>query len=149
MTALHPLAKGVQHPAPLRRNIPAWSVLAGLFAAPLAWSLQLLVSYGLNGDACSEGGIVAHTSTLKFGVLLSGGILAILLCCAGLLAAFRTWRLTRDEGPGDHHEGLTAGAGRTRFLGLCGMIAGSIFLIASLCELLVPFLVSPCIQPLF
>jgi len=146
MSALHPLAKGVEHPAPLRNSASPGLVVAGLFTAPAAWSLLLLVSYGLNGDACgaSTGLQGGGRSPLELAI----GLIAVVACLLGLRAAHRTWRLTRHEGPGDHHEGLTAGLGRTRFLALCGIVGSSIFSVASVFELLVPFLVVPCISRL-
>ncbi len=148
MTALHALAKGVEHPAPLRQKAPAWLVTVGLFAAPVAWLLQLLVSYGLNGDLCRSGAAIGAQGPVARSVLLAIiGIFAVAICLLGLVSAFRTWRLTRREAPGDHHAALTAGVGRTRFLGLSGMVAGCIFLIATLFALLIPFLISPCAMP--
>jgi hypothetical protein len=143
MSALHPLAKGVQHPSPLRHKAPFWLVNAGLFAAPAAWLLQLLVSYVLNGDRCDA---AQSPHALLLAVI---GVVAVATTILGLWAAHRTWLLTREEGPGDHHEGLTTGAGRTRFLGLGGIVSSSIFVIGAAFALLVPFLVSPCIVPFF
>lgn len=148
MTALHPLARRVRHPAPLRRTVSRWLVSAGLFAAPAAWGVQLLVSYLLNGDSCR---IAPPLHAVSFGpkstLLAMIGVVAVASCLLGLWAAHVTWRLTRKEGLGDHHEGLTAGAGRTRFLGLCGIVVSWIFLIGAAFALLVPFLVSPCAVP--
>jgi hypothetical protein len=150
MTALHPLAHGVEHPAPLRHLAPAWLVLAGLFAAPVAWSLQLLVSYGLDGDACNADPAAGPVPFgLKAVLLAAIGIIAVATCVFGFWAAWRTWHLTREEKPGDHHHGLTAGAGRTRFLGLSGMVAATIFIIGAVFALLVPFLESPCVVPFY
>jgi hypothetical protein len=150
MTALHPLANGVEHPAPLRHLAPPWLVLAGLFAAPAAWALQLLISYGLNGDACSANPAAGPAPFGLNDILLAAiGTIAIATCFFGFWAARRTWQLTRNEKPGGHHEGLTAGAGRTRFLGLSGMIAAAIFIIGTAFALLVPFLESPCVVPFY
>jgi hypothetical protein len=148
MSALHPLASRVPHPAPLRHRPPAWLIIVGLFGAPVAWSLQLLVAYVLVGDRCS-GSFAGPTADYGFtGWIVAGvGVLAILACVGALLASWRIWRLTREEGPGRHHEALTAGHGRTRFLGLSGIIASLIFLAAAVFELIVPFLVPPCALP--
>ncbi len=144
MAALHPLARGVEHPAPQRGNVSFMLVVAGLFLAPAAWSLQLLVSYGLHGDGCGASAALSHGGRSPLDTAI--GAVAVLACLVGLWAAHRVWWLTRTEGPGDHHEGLTAGLGRTRFLGLCGIVGGAIFLTASIFELLVPFLVMPCLS---
>ena len=148
MTALHALARGVDHPAPMRDRAPPLLVIAGLFAAPVAWAAQLLISYGLEGDACHAGADLQHAPFgPKAAVILVIGVIAVAGCIFALWSALRIWRLTWQEGPGDHHAGLSAGLGRTRFLGLSGLIAGSIFLIGSLFELLVPLLISPCASP--
>ena len=150
MTALHPLARGVQHPSPMRHLAPAWLVLAGLFAAPAAWSLQLLVSYGLDGDACNADPAAGPVPFGPKAVLLAAiGVIAVATCVFGFWAAQRTWRLTSEEKPGDHHHGLTAGTGRTRFLGLSGMVGAAIFFIGAVFALLVPLLEAPCPIPFF
>jgi hypothetical protein len=145
MTALHPLASGVPHPSPHRHNASPWLVLAGLFAAPAAWSAQLLSSYFLNGDTCRTG--AAQSMGAVSPVVAAIGVAAIIVSILALGAAYRTWRQTREEARGDAHDALSAGAGRTRFLGLCGMIGSSIFLTASVFLLLVPFLEAPCAAP--
>lgn len=145
MSSLHPLAKGVPHPAPLRHAAPKGLVLAGLFAAPASWFLQLLLCYVVNGDRCRAGRLPSGVFQEFIPVIATMVTsLATAVCLAGLFAAYRIWQLTRNEAPGGHHQALTAGAGRTRFLGLCGMIASIIFLFATLFALLVPSLVSPC-----
>ena len=139
MSSLHPLARGVNHPAPLRGRASPLLVAAGLFAAPIAWSLQLLISYALIGDRCDA----PLTGPVKT-ILFIAGVLAIVATLIGLIAAYHTWRQTRDEGQGSYHEGLTSGVGRTRFLGLCGLVASSIFAVAAVFEMLVPLLGTSC-----
>jgi hypothetical protein len=139
MTSLHPLAERVSHPSPLRGAAPWWLVLTGLFLAPTAWSLQLLVSYTLNGDRCT----LLHPGP-RVAVLALIVVVALAACGFGLFAAVRTWRLTQEEAHGDHHAALSAGTGRTRFLGLCGIIASSIFLAGVVFAFLIPLMVSPC-----
>jgi len=143
MNALHPLAAGVAHPAPQRHRVPQWVVLAGLVAAPLAWLAQLLTDYLMNGDTCRS---LATAPRPTAAVVV--GALALVVCGCGLWAAARTWRLTHSEGPGDHHAGLTAGVGRTRFLGLCGLVASAFFAAGVMTALFVPFMVPPCATPL-
>lgn len=140
MSELHPLSRGVRHPSPLRHKAPAWLVLTGLFAAPVAWMAQLLASYGLNGDNCRIG-TEPPAATVLLPLI---GVAAVAIGLCAFWAARQTWRQTRAEAEGDHHHGLSGGAGRTRFLGLCGMVTSAIFLGAALFELLVPLLESPC-----
>ena len=150
MSVLHPLANSVEHPAALRDRATPWLVIAGLFAAPVGWSMQLLISYGLDGDSCAvNSAAMPGLVGLKGGLLVAIGLIAIAVCLAGLAAAYRVWRVARGEGAGDHFEGLTAGIGRTRFLGLAGMVAAAFFTVGSAFGLLVPFLESPCLVPFF
>jgi len=144
MTPLHPLANSIQHPSPHRHNPHPAIVLAGLSLAPVSWSLQLLVSYILSGDRCHDVGTLATTGTTDPALVATLGVLAVAGCVIGFWAAWRTWRETRLEAPGDHHEGLTTGRGRTRFLGLAGIVASLIFLVGSVFEALVPMLESTC-----
>ena len=139
MSSLHPLARKVDHPAPLRSRVSPRLVVAALFAAPIAWSSQLLLSYSLIGDACAT-----SLPPVRVTILVAVGVLAIAVALIGLAASYRIWGRTRAEATGDHHAGLTTGAGRTRFLGLCGLVGSTIFAIAAVFELLVPFLGSPC-----
>ena len=145
MTSLHPLANSVAHPSPRRNDVAPWLMLGGLFGAPASWSLQLLLSYMLTGDRCHDVAQPAPTgfSWANASIALLG-VLAIAGCVLGLWAAYRTWTRTREEAPGDHHAALSAGRGRSRFLGLCGMTGSVIFLVASALALLVPFFESAC-----
>lgn len=149
MKELHPLAPAVPHPAPLRHLAPKWLLLSALFAAPIAWGLQLLVSYAVIDDRCSVASAPVQgadgATVLVLGVI---SVLAIAISLGGLGSALRIWHLTREEGSGRHHETLTSGYGRTRFLGLCGIVGSLTFLAAAIFEFLVPLLVSPCASPL-
>lgn len=146
MNTLHPLTTGVDHPAPQRGNAVPGLTIVGLLAAPVAWFLQLLISYGLQGDTCR--GLVPSLLSASWGTRPSLAVaveaIAAVVCAFGLGAAARNWRLTRNEGPGDHHAALSSGHGRTRFLALCGIIGSAIFLLATLFALIIPFLVPSC-----
>lgn len=129
------------HPAPARHRISSGWILAGLLLAPAAWYLQLDAAYvagalGCNADAHAPG---ANTVLIGVGVAVS-----VVLAMAALFAARQVWQRTSSEGPGGYHDALSSGHGRTRFLGLAGLIASSIFLVATLFSLLVPVLVSRC-----
>ena len=129
------------HPAPARGRVAWWIVLAGLVVAPAAWFLQLNASFVLGEAGCSGFGPPATFVHLFLVVI---GVLAVLLALAALGSAIRAWKKTSREGPGDHHAALTSGHGRTRFLGLAGIIVSCIFLAAVGFALFVPLLVPSC-----
>ena len=131
----------IAHPAPARRRVAWWIVLAGLVVAPAAWFLQLNASFVLGAAGCP--GFGAPTSLVHALVVIAGAV-AVVLAIGALASAIRAWTRTSREGPGDHHAALTSGHGRTRFLGLAGMIVSSIFLAAIVFALLVPWLVPSC-----
>ena len=131
----------IAHPAPARGRVAWWIVLAGLVVAPAAWFLQLNSSFVLGAAGCP--GFGPSTSFVQL-FLVVIGVLAVLLALAALGSAVRAWTKTSREGPGDHHAALTGGHGRTRFLGLAGIIVSCIFLAAVCFALLVPWLVPAC-----
>ncbi|MEO8126069.1 MAG: hypothetical protein ABJF23_12225 [Bryobacteraceae bacterium] len=134
------------HPSPHRARIGVIPLWFGLGAAPLAWALQLLSSTALAGRDCFP-----HQNPLAepffpglWPVLLAISCTGITLAVAGGGVAWRNWRKTRDELPGSAHHLLDGGEGRTRFMGLSGMIASALFLIALIFGTAALFMVPLC-----
>lgn len=97
----------------------------GLLAAPLAWSLQELLGYGLSARAC--------TATQGFGVaelVVTAG--ALLLAGAALVVSRSAWRRVGASGDTD------------RFMALGGVIVSGIFLFGVVMNLAAYFLVPSC-----
>ena len=44
-----------RHPSPHRDRVPLWRQGFGVYAAPAAWAVQLLVGYSLTAYACHPG----------------------------------------------------------------------------------------------
>ena len=141
MTETHHTNSTIAHPAPARGRVAWWIVLAALVVAPAAWFLQLNASFVLGAAGCPGFG---PSTTSVHVVLVVVGVLAVLFALVALASAIRTWTQTSREGPGDHHAALTSGHGRTRFLGLAGIIVSCIFLAAVGFAFLVPWLVPSC-----
>ncbi len=131
----------------IRRRIAIWCrdgwSQPGLLLAPAAWFLQLNASYLLGTSNC-PGAPAGVSAGVAYALIVIAGIAAAALAALALWAAFRTWSLTREEGPGDETDALSSGHGRTRFLGLAGFIASSIFLTAIVFSLFVPLLEHTC-----
>lgn len=134
------------HPAPQGGRVSIWRLLLLLAGAPLAWSVQVLVGYGAAAYACfpkRQSLAQPVLSQLHLGlVVLSVAAIAVSALCA--LLSWRDFRHTRTERPGDHHQLLETGEGRTRFMALCGMLTSLLFLCALLLTTSVLVLVSPC-----
>lgn len=110
-----------------------FALWAGLLAAPLAFLLNLQISYMLVPWACSTG----HTSWLhvaSFGSLL-----------LALLGAFIAWRNWQKSGRGWRSEGGGAVA-RSRFMAVVGLMNGGLFSLIILAQWAANFIIGPC-QP--
>lgn len=139
-------ASPVAHPASARGAIALGALWFGLFGAPLAWSLQLLLGYALVAHSCfpATDPRMTPASGGLWTVVLIAGVVAAVVAAAAAVTAWRSWRLTRYEHHGDDHVLLEAEEGRTRFMALAGMLLSAIFLFGIVMNALPLFLVSPC-----
>ncbi len=136
----------IQHPAPHRHRVGIGALWFGLTAAPLAWSIQQLASTALVGRDCYP-----HESPLAYPlwhgvwtVLLGISVASIALAIAGGAVSWRSWRHTRHEQPDSAHHLLDRGEGRTRFMGMSGMIASALFLLGLVFGTAALFMVPLC-----
>lgn len=138
----------IGHPAPHGGMAGGWSLALGLFAAPAAWLVQLLIDYGFTSLACfpREHPLSAPAPGWGWAWTASAGvnIAALLVALAGAAACFRIWRRSRAEWPGSHGALLDAGEGRTRFLAVTGFWAGIWFALAILFDTIAVFEIPLC-----
>ncbi len=135
-----------QHPSPHRHRVSRWAVWFGLLGAPLAWGLQELVNVSLAGYACYPHDVplaMPLWTNLK-AVSLWVEAAAFIICIAALIVAVVSWRRTRDEKPGDAHQLLGSGDGRTRFMAMAGMMTSTLFLIGTALAALNLVGIPPC-----
>jgi hypothetical protein len=115
-----------------RRELALWF---GVFGAPLAWTLHLVVGLWFEEAACSTGsrawGINGHVAQIALSAA------AISLAALGLGAAFWTWRLALG---GD----IPDPRGRVLFLALSGMLAAMLFLALTLLTGAYVIILDPC-----
>lgn len=125
-------SQSIKHPAPHRDRIGSRALWFGLTAAPLAWSLHLLFSTALVGHDCypHQHPLVEPLWQGLRPVLLGICVAGIALALAGGVVAWRSWQRTRHEQPDSAHQLLDRGEGRTRFMGMSGMIVSALFMIA-------------------
>jgi hypothetical protein len=126
--------------------VPVGRLWFGVFGAPVAWSVQTLVSYGLASYSCFPT-LAPRTEPLYAGVwwiLLFVGLAALAIEIAGIRVSLNSWRLVRSEAGGGHHHALESGEGLTRFMALAGIMSATLILLVSLVHLAALFLVPPC-----
>lgn len=113
-----------------RTRLLAWF---GVLAAPVGWTLHLLIAYGYEEAACSTmTGVDAVTE-----VIVVTGVAFVALAIAGLAAASITWR------------GAAGGAfpdprGRVGLMGIAGILGSVIFGFATVLETVLALSLSAC-----
>lgn len=122
-----------EHPSPHRGRVAGWALWFGLLGAPFAWTLQELVNVALASNACYPHDVPLPSPLWNglTGLTLGVEVVAIVLCIAAAVVAFATWRRTGSEKPGDAHQLLGSGDGRTRFMAMAGMMTSVLFLIGT------------------
>ena len=121
-------------PAPETHSPRFHWLLFGVFAAPLAWLGQMMLAYGVTAYVCYPADHpvrLAATGPL-FMALLVFDALALGLCIAGGLVAWRAW------------QGLKAKDVRNRFLALAGVMSSLWFAAAVLFNIVASLVVPSC-----
>jgi hypothetical protein len=131
MNAANATPQQQPHPAPHRDRLSLAAAWFAILAAPVAWSVQLLVNAPLVAHACYPHDEPLATPALSHLLAAAGWVegLALALCLAGGAMALRNWRRTRNERPGTAHHLIEGGDGRSRFMAMAGLLTSSLFLI--------------------
>jgi hypothetical protein len=123
-------------------------MLFAVWGAGTAWIVQLIVDYALAAHRCYPADMPVISTGVPGGwsypVLLALNLFAILTAVAATFVAYRIWHRTKDEHGGSTHHLLTAGEGRTRFLAMCGQLAGLGFLVAILFDTVAIYMMPRC-----
>ncbi len=124
-------AYGVEHPAPHRERVSDVLLFGTLLAAPLAWSAQLLLNYGIASHACFPAD--APRAAPIWGWLHSGllaiNLASLVIAIAATVVSLIIWRRTSKEAAGGHHHLIDVGQGRTRFFAIWGVWSGVWFIV--------------------
>jgi len=127
-----------RHPSSQRTRVKGWQQYAGLVGAPLAWMTLVIFDFSLADFGC-------RVTRAINAWMITAGCLCLAACIAGFWIAYGVWRATRDEARGEKGEAIDKGEGRSRFFAITGMLAGGIFIIATLATLLSTAMVgAPC-----
>jgi hypothetical protein len=139
-----------RHPAPHRDRVGLTAIFFGLFAAPIVWAGNLMVTYGLSVHACYPGPEPLDGSIGGFGfvwpLMVIFYLVTLAICAAAGLVSYRTWRLTGREVDSHVQHLVEKGEGRTRYLSLIGMSYSGLFFAATLIGLII-FAIEPlCVR---
>jgi hypothetical protein len=106
----------------------------GVLGAPAAWLIQFQLNYTLIPWACPKPWLMTliRLATLLF---LLGVLMATLVC-------WREWNRLGGTSPPPERE--RDEVGRTRFLGLLGMMSGALFFLIILGQGIATFMINPC-----
>jgi hypothetical protein len=133
------------HPAPKRNALRLRESFFALFGGPLAWFVQLNVSFALASQSCFlNGERIAAFSVSPGWTRPSMIALTSMACVIALLSAHISWRAYRrtdDKSGGDDLPDMAAG--RSRFLALWGVALGAGFALATALTA-IAFLVPRC-----
>jgi small-conductance mechanosensitive channel len=137
---------GTADAAPQRHRVSPWALWFGLFGAPLVWSVQLLVGYGVDAHSCFPHTVrrLAPAFGWTWGLQFVVGIAALAGSLLALLVAYRSWRATASEDRGGHGHLLDVGEGRTRFMAFSGILVSALFTLAVLLNWVPLFIVPTC-----
>jgi hypothetical protein len=139
-----------RHPAPHRGRVNLVALLYGLFAGPVAWAGNLMLSYGLAAHACYPGAWPLRQADQGFGfawpLIVAIHCVALAICASAAFVSFRNWRVTGRENEGHVHHLIEKGEGRTRYLGVIGMGFSALFFAAVLFSAIVLVIEPLCLN---
>jgi len=122
------------HPATHRERVSLTALFYGLFAGPIVWAGNLMVTYALAVHACFPGVSPLNSPIRGFGfawwLILACYVVALAVCGSAFFVSFRNWSATGSESEGHVHHLMEKGEGRTRYLSLIGMSFSVLFFFA-------------------
>jgi hypothetical protein len=139
-------ASETPHPAPHRTRARLFWLWFGIFAAPLAWNLQLLIGSAVSGHVCYPaldplGPQAGGQFPWQMGVV---DVLCIVVALVALAVSVVHWRRVHEEKQGGGGHLLDQGEGRTRFMAMLGILNSLLFLVALLFASAHLFFFPPC-----
>lgn len=140
---------GFPHPSPHRERTSTALQIFAFAGGPAAWSLQLVMNYAFASFVCFPREAPLFTVYRGwYGVwagMLGWNLLAMAVAFAAAAAGFRIWWVTRHEVGDLSGEILSIGEGRSRFMGVVGMMTGLLFVAAVIFNIIALAMVPICI----
>lgn len=140
---------GFGHPSPHRHRTGLAVQVFAFAGGPAAWSFQFIVNYAFASWTCFPR-VAPRFSVVPgwggiWGGLLACNLLAMTVAIVAAGGGLRVWLATRGEGGGLSGEVLATGEGRSRFLGVVGIMTGLLFLVAIIFDVIGLAMVPQCI----
>jgi hypothetical protein len=119
------------HPAPHRDRARLAELTFATIAPPLAWSLHLIFNYALASHSCFPDGapLVSYLAGIR-PLLVAADVAGLAVSVVATFLGYRIWRATRQEMAEPAPPMIETGEGRTRFLGIWGVLIGLGFVLA-------------------
>jgi hypothetical protein len=119
------------HPAPHRDRTSLLALFFGITAGPIGWTVQHLVGYGVSSYPCNPDGSQLAAPLPSWAPMrpsiIALSVVCLILCLAGGWVALKAWRATKGETAGESPDPLEIGAGRSRWMAVCGVILTVLF----------------------
>ena len=133
------------HASPARHQVSLAALWFGLFAAPVVWSLQMLVLYPVVAHGCFPRDRPLSLPIFSTDpIVLLVSIAALVVAAAAGLVSLRSWQSVRKEHPSGEEHLLETGEGRSRFMALGGMLLSGLFFFGIVLNGLPFLLLGPC-----
>ena len=141
-----------RHPGQHRDRVSLAALFFGLFAAPIVWAGNLMVTFALSVHACYPGTEPLDRIIEGFGfvwpVMIFCYVITLAVCAAGAWVSYRNWEITGEETEGHIHHLMEKGEGRTRYLSLIGISFSVIFFAVTFVGIII-FAIEPlCVRQL-
>lgn len=137
-----------RHPAQHRERVSLIALFYGLFAAPIVWAGNLMVTYALATHACYPGGEpldrVIGGFDFAWSLILLCYLITLAVCVSAFLASLRSWRVTGSETEGHARQLMEKGEGRTRYLSIIGISFSILFFVITAVGALTTAIVPLC-----
>lgn len=120
---------GAGHPAPAQGLVPLPLLWFGVFGAPFAWAVQLIVNYAIVAHACFPDGVPLEQPVFSGAraVSLCVSAVCLLTAVAAILVARRSLERTQPPAGDAGERVLGTGRGRARFMAMAGLIVSILF----------------------
>lgn len=138
----------IEHPAPNRKAVGSWALMLPLFGSVFVWGIHFLLNVTLAIGKCfSAYGAPMSPVAREGGVwtaLLINNFVTVVILVAATVLSLRNWNVAGGEKNQRHSLLLDIGEGRTSFLAHWGILVSGGFLIVTIFDSIVIFLVPLC-----
>ena len=121
--------EGAAHPAPHRDRVATHEALFAVWGAPIAWLVQLSVSFAFSSNPCFAAGDRLFASPGVQLAPLIASCAALLVALAALWVGVVLFRRTAGETGGGKRHLVETGQGRTRFMAVWAMAFSCVFVV--------------------